>query len=110
MKNAVAVFLIVLGVVVFVALLGGAMSYGGFGMMGGMMGRFGSNPLGHIVSLFAWVLLIGGGVWLVARLARNGNLSMSGSGNESPLDILKMRYAKGEITKKQFDAMKRDIV
>ncbi len=28
---------------------------------------------------------------------------------ESPLDILKARYAKGEIAKEQFDAMKKDI-
>lgn len=29
--------------------------------------------------------------------------------NESPLDILKMRYAKGEITKEQYEQMKKDI-
>ncbi len=28
---------------------------------------------------------------------------------ESPLDILKARYARGELTKEQFDAMKKDL-
>ena len=28
---------------------------------------------------------------------------------ESPLDILKKRYAKGEISKEDFDRMKRDL-
>jgi putative membrane protein len=29
--------------------------------------------------------------------------------NESPMDILKKRYAKGEINKEDFDRMKRDL-
>jgi putative membrane protein len=32
-----------------------------------------------------------------------------GTSDETPLDILKKRYAKGEITKDEFDRMKRDI-
>jgi putative membrane protein len=28
---------------------------------------------------------------------------------ESPLDIIKARYARGEITKEQFDAIKKDL-
>ncbi len=29
--------------------------------------------------------------------------------DESPLDILKRRYARGEITREQFEQMRRDI-
>jgi len=29
--------------------------------------------------------------------------------NEAPLDILKKRYAKGEISKEQYETMKKDI-
>jgi putative membrane protein len=29
--------------------------------------------------------------------------------NETPLDILKKRYAKGDITKEEFESLKKDI-
>ena len=33
----------------------------------------------------------------------------SASAGESALDILKRRYARGEITREQFDQMRRDV-
>ncbi len=33
----------------------------------------------------------------------------SGRETETPLDILKKRYARGEIKKEEFDQMKKDI-
>ena len=118
MKNAGLVLGIILVVVLALLLLGGAgmMGFGGFGMMrgyggyGGMMGGFGYNPIGMIFSLVFWVLLIGGGVLLVVWLVRNaGRTTLGTSSGDAPLDILKARYAKGEITKEQFDAIKRDL-
>lgn len=36
--------------------------------------------------------------------------SWNSSLNETPMEILKKRYAKGEISKEEFDQMKNDIV
>jgi len=54
-----------------------------------------------------WVLVIVAIVLIVKYVARTppGN---QGQG-EAPLDILKRRYAKGELTKEQFDKMKEDL-
>ncbi len=54
-----------------------------------------------------WVLIIACGVWLVLWLARR--MGVVGPVRETPLDILKARYARGEITKQQFDEMKHDL-
>ena len=66
------------------------------------------NVLG-VLSLVFWALIIGGIVLLVVWLARNGKNLAPASKSESALDILKVRYAKGEITKEQFDAIRRDL-
>ncbi|MBI5303890.1 MAG: SHOCT domain-containing protein [Chloroflexi bacterium] len=82
---------------------------GGYGGYGGMMNSYSFNPLGAMMMLVYWGLFIGGIVLLVVWLARNANRVTPSASSESPLDILKARYAKGEITKEQFDAIKRDL-
>ncbi len=119
MRNTGTLLGIVLVVVLVLFVLGGAgmmgFGMGGYGGYAGMMGGYGAqgfgfNPLGAMISLVFWALIIGGVVLLVVWLARNaGRTTLTAPAGESPLDILKVRYAKGEITKEQFDAMKRDL-
>lgn len=57
---------------------------------------------------------MGWGMWfiplliiaLIIFLYLNNNSSAQ---KETPMEILKKRYAKGEITKEQFDEMKKNI-
>ncbi len=62
------------------------------------------------LGLVALVVMIGVAV-LVVWLSRRGNtaVTMSAAPHETPLDILKARYARGELTKEQFDEMRRDL-
>ncbi len=55
-----------------------------------------------------WGLIIVGLVLLMRRLWDHGR---SGTGPaETPLDILRRRYARGEITKEEFDRIKQDLL
>ncbi len=73
----------------------------------GMMGGFGFPMMGMGLGMLVfWVFIIAGGIWLVQSLSHGGTIAPQ---DESPLDILKHRYAKGELTKEQFDQMKRDL-
>ncbi len=71
---------------------------GGFGL-GGMM-------FGGLMMLAFWVLVILGVIWLVLTLTRSGQTAAVLPAANKPLDILRERYAKGEITKEQYEEMK----
>jgi len=71
--------------------------FGGYGMMGFGMG------FGFIFMLIFWGAII----WIIVTLI---NSAQSNKKDDSDsLTILKKRFAKGEITKKQFEEMKKRI-
>lgn len=71
-------------------------------------GDYGSGimGIGWIWMLLFWVLIICCLVYAIRTMVLR---STRGVGNEKPIDILKKRYARGEITKDEFDRMKDDL-
>ncbi len=65
---------------------------------------------GGLIMLLFWVLVIGAAIWLIATVARGGQATFTPHAPvQTPLEVLKVRYAKGEITKEQFDQMRQDL-
>ena len=70
-----------------------------------MMG-FGGFGLGMIIF---WIVIIVGIVWLVKSLSGNAQTPTWLQGGTNAREILDQRYARGEITQDEFEAMKQDL-
>lgn len=79
---------------------GGMMGWSGFG-------GYGMGFVGWIFMLLFWGLIIVGLILVVRWLWDQGRPGTGGA--DSPLEILKRRYARGEISKEDFDRMKQDL-
>jgi len=85
-------------------MMGWMMGGGGNPMMG--YGGWGGFGLGWIFMVVFWILIILG---VVAFARYLGGAKQNGAGR-TPMDILKERYAKGEIDKKEFEEKKKALV
>ncbi len=60
---------------------------------------------------FGWIfslILIAFGIWAIVQAVQKRDESPLGK-VESPMDILKKRYARGEISKDEYERMKNDL-
>jgi len=60
--------------------------------------------------IIIWVVIIGLIAWGVVALIRRGNSKPNAGEKQNPLDIAKERYAKGEISKEEFERIKKDLM
>lgn len=86
--------------------------YGGRHMGPGMMGEWGMGGwFSMIFMMIFWVLVIVGLLllikWLLQTTKKRPDTMYGGSG---AMDILKERYARGEIDKEEFEAKKKDLM
>ncbi len=84
---------------------------GGWGMGPGMMGGWGMGWWGFIPMLLFLGLIIAAIVLFIKWLAKGSGKSLSGHSSDSgSLEILKERFARGEITKEESEEMKKVMI
>ena len=56
-----------------------------------------------------WVVIVALLVWGGASLFRRGDSSSGGTAKKDPLEIARERYARGEITKEEFEEIRKNL-
>jgi putative membrane protein len=106
MRKALLISFISLFVLVYV-LDGGVRAQMGPGMMGW---DYGMGWFWSIIMVVFWIAVIVGIIflirWLVISSRTGGHVARS---EDSPLEILKRRYARGEIDRQEFEEKKKDL-
>jgi putative membrane protein len=94
-------------------MMGGYRPYGGYGGMMGYGGYgygYGFNWLGAIVRIIVFLIFLGLIAFGIYYLVGGGRLAPTSPAPSSRhLEILKERYAKGEITKEDYERMKQEL-
>ena len=75
-----------------------------------MMWYMWDMPIGMGWWMIVWMVVFWGGlialiVWGIKKLTERGNSTPK----RRPLDIAKERYAKGEISREEFEQIKKDL-
>ena len=67
----------------------------------------GISPIWVIIIAAVIIILL---VWMLTRTGSSERTKFEANKDDSPLDILKKRYAMGQITKEEFGEMKQDLL
>lgn len=82
------------------------MHWGNFGYGMGFGSGYGMG-IGGIIMILIVLGFVGLTVYLITEAARAKGTKPAH--HESPIDIIKERYARGEITKQEFDRLRNDL-
>jgi putative membrane protein len=109
----IAVAVILIAVFAYLSSTNPNYGYGGYGGYGGMMGGFGGSSMIFIMPIGLIILVIVGyAIWRGFGGGyggdRYGHYSSYGE-KENAIEILRQRYARGEISKEQYEQMKKDV-
>lgn len=80
---------------------------GGYGP--GMMWGYGMGWFWPLLMVAFWVAIIFGIIFLIRRVMVSTDKRRVSTPEETAEEILKKRYARGEISKEEFESIKKDI-
>lgn len=65
--------------------------------------------VGLLMMAIFWIVIIAAAVWLFSNLFPKNRQTQTGDESETAVTILKKRYARGEISKDEYETMRHDL-
>jgi putative membrane protein len=75
-----------------------------------MIGFGGFGGIGMIFGFIFFIAIVIGVILLIVWLVRRSGYSVADKTSTRSLEILKERYAKGELSKEQYENMKKELM
>jgi putative membrane protein len=70
---------------------------------------YGMGSFGWLVMILFMILFWGAIIWLIVWLVNRNKHQTNQSSDKTPSEILKERYAKGELSKKEYFEIKNEL-
>jgi len=65
--------------------------------------------LGFLMMAIFWIVIIAAALWLFSNLFPQNKQTTSGDSSDTAVTILKKRYARGEISTEEYEAMRHEL-
>lgn len=70
---------------------------------------FGPSSLLELLVIAVELVIFGGVIYFAVLFALRKASVSPASGDQTPMDILKKRYAQGEVSQEEYDRMRREL-
>ncbi len=108
-KMAIIVGGVIVGLIIVLGIVAGAPWDWGNGWWGpGMMSGFGG--VWRLLWTLFFMAVVGLIIWAVVRAVGHSSPPSETKGGDSALEILRQRYARGEISREEYEAKRKDLV
>ncbi len=107
-KTAIIVGGVVVGLIIVLSIVSGSLWDRGYGWFGpGMMGGFG---WWWVLPMLFFMAIVGLIIWAVVAAVSHSSAPPEAKSGDSALDILRQRYARGEISREEYEAKRKDLI
>ncbi len=105
-RTAIIIGGVVVGLIIVLSIVSGALWDRGYGWWGPSM--MGGWNWAWLMPVF-WIVVMGLVIWVVVSAVNRSSPASSAKSSDTALEILRQRYARGEINQEEYEAKRKAL-